>query len=79
MKKITFLAVAFAALSFASCKKNYTCECTGEQKFLGQVTTSKVTYTVKAKRSEAGTWCDNYDSYMDMGNGDYQKFTCDLK
>lgn len=28
MKKITLLAVAFVAISFASCKKNQTCTCT---------------------------------------------------
>ena len=28
MKKITLFSVAFLAISFASCKKDYTCECT---------------------------------------------------
>ncbi len=28
MKKITLLAVAFVAISLASCKKDYKCECT---------------------------------------------------
>lgn len=28
MKKITLLAIAFVAISFASCKKDYTCTCT---------------------------------------------------
>jgi hypothetical protein len=28
MKKLTLLAVAFVAVSFASCKKDYTCTCT---------------------------------------------------
>ena len=27
MKKITLFAVTFVAISFASCKKNYTCTC----------------------------------------------------
>jgi len=27
MKKILLLAVAFCALSFVACKKNYTCDC----------------------------------------------------
>ncbi len=29
MKKITLFAAAFVAISFASCKKDYTCTCTG--------------------------------------------------
>lgn len=28
MKKITLFAAAFVAISFASCKKDYTCTCT---------------------------------------------------
>lgn len=28
MKKISILAIAFVAISFASCKKDYTCTCT---------------------------------------------------
>lgn len=28
MKKISILTIAFAAISFASCKKDYTCTCT---------------------------------------------------
>lgn len=28
MKKITIIAIAFVAVSFASCKKDYTCTCT---------------------------------------------------
>lgn len=28
MKKITLIAIAFVAVSFASCKKDYTCTCT---------------------------------------------------
>ena len=28
MKKITLIAIAFSAITFASCKKDYTCTCT---------------------------------------------------
>lgn len=42
MKKITLLSIALLAISFASCKKNYTCTCTdatgGEVKKFTKVT-----------------------------------------
>ncbi len=49
MKKITLLAVAFVAISFASCKKKYTCVCG----------TLEVESTAKMKKKDAKTWCES--------------------
>ena len=50
MKKITILAVAALAISFASCKKERVCECVSSSDAPGSTsTTTKVTYT-KAKK-----------------------------
>jgi hypothetical protein len=51
MKKITILAVAALAISFASCKKERVCECVSSSDAPGSIsTTTKTTYT-KAKKS----------------------------
>ncbi|MDX2172706.1 MAG: hypothetical protein SFY56_06255 [Bacteroidota bacterium] len=50
MKKITLLAVAALAISFASCKKERVCECVSSSDAPGSVSsTEKVTYK-KAKK-----------------------------
>ncbi len=56
MKKITLLAVAFIAISFASCKKDRVCTCKS-----GGVEVKKVTYT-KAKKGDARAACLSYKS-----------------
>lgn len=69
MKKITLLAVAFVAISFASCKKNYTCECSSN----GVVIAST---TIKNTKSKAKTSCDALSStYTAYGTG----VTCAIK
>ena len=51
MKKITIIALAFAGLSLASCKKERVCECVSTSTAPGSTsTTQKVTYK-KAKKS----------------------------
>ena len=51
MKKITLLAVAFVAITFASCKKERVCTCVSSSDAPGSVSsTQEVTYT-KAKKS----------------------------
>lgn len=65
MKKITLFAIAFIAVSFASCKKNYSCECTKN----GAVTYNTV---ISAKSSsDAKSTCSIYDNST---NG-----TCSIK
>ena len=43
MKKITLLAAAFVAISFASCKKDYTCSCS----YVGGSSVTKIEGTSK--------------------------------
>jgi hypothetical protein len=51
MKKITLLAVAFVAITFASCKKERVCECVNTSTSAGSVAvTTQVTYE-KAKKN----------------------------
>lgn len=65
MKKITLFTFAIIAFSFASCKKEYSCQCIKS----GSVT---VNTTVSAKSSSnAKSECSNYDSST---NG-----TCSIK
>ena len=61
MKKITLLAVAFVAISVASFKKNYTCECTTVNAALpgGSVVTNT---TFKKTKIKAKTSCDELNS-----------------
>lgn len=51
MKKISLFAIALVAISFASCKKDYTCNCTDAQ---GQITEVTVIHNTK---SAAQTTC----------------------
>jgi hypothetical protein len=62
MKKLTFIAVAGLAFTFASCKKDYTCECTWTDD-----NTSAGSYTAKLKKKDAETWCEGNSgsSYID--------------
>lgn len=53
MKKITILAIAFVAISFASCKKDYSCTCTdatgGEVKKFKKVTKKQALANCQSK------------------------------
>lgn len=68
MKKITFLSVITISLLSTSCKKNWTCECTG-------ATNINISITNKTK-SNAKTICDSYENtYSTLA----QATKCDLK
>lgn len=54
MKKITLLAVAALAISFASCKKDYKCVCTSTTSGI----TIETTTTAKSTKKSATAWCD---------------------
>jgi len=54
MKKITLLAAAFVAITFASCRKDKTCTCTDTS---GGVTVVTKT-TAKSNKKDAAAWCD---------------------
>ncbi len=59
MKKITLFSVAFAAISFASCKKTHVCQCVNSGSS-GQVV---ATYNLPAQSSsDAKTTCNAYAS-----------------
>jgi hypothetical protein len=74
MKKITLLAVAFVAVSFASCKKDRVCTCTSGG------TADKVTY-LKARKSDARAACLSYKTeYVNSFTGATitEEVTCNL-
>jgi len=60
MKKITLLAIAFIAISFASCKKDRTCSCTTTTTtvttgFGAGTSTSSGAYDIIIQKSSKGT------------------------
>lgn len=55
MKKITLLAIAFVAISFASCRKSHVCVC----QFAGS--TTKTIVLPSQTGSEAKATCSSYD------------------
>jgi len=74
MKKITLLAVAFVAISFASCKKDRVCTCTSGG------TADKVTY-LDAKKGDARAACLSYKTdYVNPVSGStvVTEVTCKL-
>ena len=80
MKKITLLAVAFIAISFASCKKDRVCTCKSSG-----VEVSKVTFT-KAKKGDARAAClsSKYDNvvvnpFTGATTTTQVEITCELK
>ncbi|MCB0705832.1 MAG: hypothetical protein KDC34_11005 [Saprospiraceae bacterium] len=59
MKKARlFTLLALAALSFASCSKEYTCTCTIDDQYGGVITEST---TITGTKSEAKSECDKGD------------------
>lgn len=56
MKKLTILAIAALAISFASCKKDRTCTCTVTSS--SSTTASNYVITIKkAKKKDAADFC----------------------
>jgi len=70
MKKLSLLSVAalFIATSFTSCKKDYTCACSG-----GTTNTFNYEYK-KMKKSDAEDACSSASSIWSIGGG-----SCSLK
>lgn len=63
MKKLfPFAAIAvFAALTFSSCKKDYTCTCTAKVKIDTTEVDSSQSFSLgKESKSDAQSACDNY-------------------
>ena len=80
MKKITLLAVAALAISFASCKKDRTCTCTTTPTS-GTISTEDIIY-FKSKKSDARLLCQGRSSQTNVTSPVSQtgdKTTCTLK
>ncbi len=83
MKKITLLAVAFVAITFASCKKDRTCECTYTQTGTTNVTSNtSTTVFKKIKKSDAKYFCTkqvNTSTYTSANTTTSNGYTSDCK
>jgi hypothetical protein len=84
MKKILIIIVAAAAaLAITSCKKSYTCKCTGTQNVGGfNQNVNYTTETEKIKKSEAAAYCDRGDISQNSGGGQMsvsQNIDCTLQ
>ena len=79
MKKITLLAVAFVAISFASCKKDRVCTCTTTPA-TGTATTDVTTF-YDVKKKEARLFCVGSQNVSTSGSVSVtgSKTTCELK
>jgi hypothetical protein len=78
MKKITILSIAFIAISFASCKKDYTCSCTYTTTEPGAPTTEYSTVFKKTSKKSAKSACVS-SSILPDGEQFSEVRTCSLK
>jgi hypothetical protein len=74
MKKLSLLAIAALAMSFASCKKDYTCKCTYSWTG-GSGTQTTIIKGVSKKQAQAR--CFNFETKDDAGVTEYTG-TCTL-
>lgn len=83
MKKITLLAAVVVAISFASCKKDRTCECTYTQTGTTNVTShTSSTVITKVKKSDAKYLCGKEVETYTSTNGSVSNtssYTSDCK
>jgi len=79
MKKVFIAIVALFALSVASCKKDYVCECT-KTRTSGSttLTTADGDYTFKDSRTRAESRCNDQESTGSDAFGDYTR-DCQIK
>lgn len=61
MKQITILSIAFVALSFASCKKDRTCNCTVTDNSPGAAISEYTVVYKKISKSNAKAACMSLD------------------
>ena len=85
MKKVfTIAAIALVAMTFASCEKSYTCECTitttGTDPITGMSINSSqvVSETKDAKKKDAEDWCAEGNASQSIG-GYTTTTACELK
>jgi hypothetical protein len=60
MKKV-YMMLAVCAIALASCKKEYTCECTYTDNLGLGLTIDPVSYTFEAKKADAESACEAYN------------------
>ena len=75
MKKIYISAAVLTMLAFASCKKDYTCECTVSD---GQGTNSTSSVTIHESKKDAESACKASNSTVSSG-GMTMTSTCKIK
>ncbi len=79
MKKILLIA-AVAGLAMASCKKDYTCECTESSTIPGSTTTTSKNQILDASKRQAKANCVSWSSEMTVGTTVYtMNGDCELK
>ncbi|PBQ34003.1 hypothetical protein CNR22_20215 [Sphingobacteriaceae bacterium] len=77
MRKVLLVA-AVAMFAMTSCKKEYTCECTATVGQNGSTTSTTASTTIKDKKDDAKTTCENGSS--DASSGGYtSKVVCVIK
>ena len=79
MKKVTLLAAAFVAITFASCKKDRVCTCMTSD---NSGTTKDVTTYYKVRKSDAREMCigsQNVHTNQNGGVSTGDNTTCELK
>lgn len=68
MKKLTILLALAISVSFASCKKDYTCDCTYKVTYsYSGVTSSEegsISKSIKDTKKKAQSECDDYESAL---------------
>ncbi|HTN18603.1 MAG TPA: hypothetical protein VL092_13015 [Chitinophagaceae bacterium] len=74
MKKFTFIIAAIGLISLASCKKDYTCECT----LSGGGLSGTFSETIKDTKKKAKEKCDS-GNYSETSGGVTTTATCTLK
>ena len=79
MKKIAIAIVAVFALSFASCKKDYVCQCSKIRTSNGQTTSTETDkFTFKDTRTRAESKCADEETTGKDLFGDYS-LECEIK
>lgn len=68
MKKLVLAVAALGLISLTSCKKDYTCTCSG-----GSMTSIAYPFN-KMKKSDAQSACDTYNATFKLAGG-----SCSLK
>ena len=81
MKKVfSIAAIALVAMTFASCEKTYTCECTATISGTGFFDgTSTASTTFEAKKKDAEAACDKSDIAQTTVDGVTSGVECKLK